>query len=99
MAVTAAATLSLHGGTLHKVTDVGNVASTTALSDAGITLGLSPVVKHIGKSLETELGMAIALGAERSFGARAPIDTPTVQNAGQPSPHSFPTVIITSLHA
>jgi hypothetical protein len=98
VAVTAAATLSVQGGTLHSVTDVGNVLSTTALSDAGITVGLSPVDKHIGKSLETELGMVIALGAERNFGARAPIDTPASHSAGQ-LPHSFLTVRITSLHA
>jgi hypothetical protein len=98
-AVTTAATLSLHGGELHRVIAVGNVLSTTALSDAGITLGLSPVVKQIGKRPETELGMAISFGAERNFGARAPIFTPKSQNAGQPSPHSFPIVRITSLHA
>ncbi len=96
---TAAETLSLHGGELQRVTNVGNWSSTTALSYIGIALGLSPVVKQIGKRPETELGMEIFNGLGRNFGARAPNFTPKSQNAGQPLPHSFPTVRITSLHA
>ncbi len=58
VAVTAAATLELHGGLLHKEIDNGFWETTSAVSDAGITL---PVVRHIGKRDETDVGMEMGL--------------------------------------
>ena len=60
--------------------DVGKVASTRALANAGIKL---PRLKHIGKRLVTDFGMGMGLGAERNFGAKALAVNPKEQNAGQ----------------
>jgi hypothetical protein len=53
--------------------DVGFETSTMALSEAGIKLGESPVVKQNGKRDETDVGMEMDLGSERKVGARMPI--------------------------
>jgi hypothetical protein len=98
VAVTTAATFDSHGGLLQRAMDVGRLESTMALSDTGITLGLFPVVKQIGKRSVTDFGMGMGLGAERNFGPRTPILTPKSQ-IRRHSSHNFLTVKTMSLHA
>ncbi len=98
LAITTAATLSSHGGSPHRAMDVGSLESTMALSDAGITLGLLPVDKHIGKRSVTDFGRGMGRATERNFAARTPIFTPTSHTTTHPS-HNFLTVRTTSLQA
>ena len=77
--------------------DVGKVASTRALANAGIKL---PRLKHIGKRRVTDFGMGMGFGASSNFGARTPIFTPIPQMSGVDGQLSqnFLTVMTTSLH-
>ncbi len=68
---------------LQREIDVGFETSTTALSDAGMTLGEFPVVKHIGNKDEKDAGIVISMAFERKVGARMPITIPMSQTTVQ----------------
>jgi hypothetical protein len=98
LAVTTAVAVVLHGGLLQRVIEVGFETSTTALSEAGIKVGELPIFKQIGNNDKTESGILISIAFERKVGARIPIVSPVLQNAGHPL-HKLLMVRVMSLHA